>query len=271
MSQLLIDHELQLRQYGFYGCLIFLLLVEELLPKRRIHLAYKTRWTANFGLMLMHLMLLRIVMPWVGIELAFKLQYQQIGLFNRFPIPKLAGLIMGIVLLDGFKYLLHRLSHQLDFLWRLHRVHHTDVDFDVSTSVRHHPAEVMVGTLGECLVIAIFGLSPETLVIWAITGSSVDLFNHANLSLPSQLDSALRWLVVTPDMHRIHHSADQPETDSNFSSFLSFWDKLFRTYRAKPELSHENMLIGLEQWRQPAEQSIFLLLLNPFYRKNDQV
>lgn len=269
MAQFLLDHELPLRQYAFYGCLICLLFAEELFPKRRIHLAYKTRWTANFGLMLIYMALLRIAIPWVGIELAFKLQHLQIGLFNRVPMPKLAGLIMGILLLDGFRYALHRLSHKLDFLWRLHRVHHTDVDFDVSTSVRHHPAEVIVGTLSECLVIVIFGLSPESLLIWAMVGSTIDLFNHANLRLPLRLDRALRWLVVTPDIHRIHHSAYQAETDSNFSSFLSFWDKLFGSYRAQPESSPQTMKIGLEHWRQSAEQSIFSLLLNPFFSKKD--
>jgi sterol desaturase/sphingolipid hydroxylase (fatty acid hydroxylase superfamily) len=269
MAEFLIDHELQFRQYAFYGCLIFLLFVEELFPKRQIRLSYKTRWTANFGLMLIYIVLLRIAIPWIGIELAFKLQQQQIGLFNRIPIPELAGLIVGIMILDGFKYMLHRLSHKLDFLWRLHRVHHTDVDFDVSTSVRHHPAEAIVGTLNECLVIAVFGLSPESLFIWAMTSSTIDLFNHANLRLPLILDSMLRWLLVTPDMHRIHHSAFQAETDSNFSSFLSFWDKLFGSYRAKPESSQQSMMIGLEHWRQPAEQSIFSLLLNPFFSKKD--
>jgi sterol desaturase/sphingolipid hydroxylase (fatty acid hydroxylase superfamily) len=269
MAEFLIDHELQFRQYAFYGCLIFLLFVEELFPKRHIHLAYKTRWTANFGLMLMHMALLRIAIPWIGIELAFKLQQHQIGLFNSIPIPELADLIVGIIILDGFKYALHLLSHKLDFLWRLHRVHHTDVDFDVSTSVRHHPAEAILGTLSECLVIGVFGLSPESLLIWAVAGSTIDLFNHANLRIPLRLDRALRWLVVTPDMHRIHHSAYQVETDSNFSSFLSFWDRMFRSYRANPESSQQSMMIGLEHWRQPAEQSIFSLLLNPFFSKKD--
>lgn len=265
MQQFLIDHELPLRQYVYYGCLISFLFVEELLPKRRIGLAYKIRWTANFSFLLINLVLLRFAVPVAMVELAFFLQKQQIGLFNNYLVPEAMLFVIAVIILDGSKYAMHRLAHKLPFLWRLHRVHHSDVDFDVTTSIRHHPLESLISNFVDLAVISIFGLPPEAIIVWVIAASTVDLFNHANLRIPVGLDISLRWLLVTPDMHRIHHSSYQPETDSNFSSFLSFWDRFFGSYRATPKLSHQEMEIGLDNWREQTQQSIFSLLLNPFY------
>ena len=265
MEQFLLANQLPFSRALFYGPLLLFMLMEELFPRRSIQLSLKTRWTANFGFMLVNVALQKLLIPITAIELAFLQQHNHSGLFNLYPIPEPIVLVLSLIILDGIKYAWHRLSHRLPILWRLHRVHHSDVDFDVSTSVRHHPLEMLVTTALDFGMVWLFGFPPGAMVLWAAVSTTADLFNHSNIRLPNTLDRLIRWLLVTPDMHRIHHSSFQPETDSNFSSFLSFWDFLFRSYRANPHGGQDQMQIGLDKWRGKPEQSIFQQLLNPIF------
>lgn len=260
----LVDNEASLRSSLFYAPLIIFAILEEFLPRRIVQLPMKLRWGANFGLMLLNLLLQRFLLPVSAVALAVSLQAMHIGLFNAYAVQGGYGLLLGVAILDCSGYVLHRLFHAVPFLWRLHRVHHSDVDFDVSTSVRHHPLEFVVTILFDLGVVVLFGLPPAAIILSATIAPAVDFFNHSNIRIPGWMDRAVRCLLVTPDMHRIHHSSYQPETDSNFSSLFSCWDRLFRSYRPQPRVEYAGMSLGLERWRGMGEQSLLRLLVNPF-------
>jgi len=173
-------------------------------------------------------------------------------------------LLAALLALDLAIYLQHRIFHYVPWLWRFHRMHHTDLDMDVTTGARFHPVEILMSLAIKFAAIVTIGAPVLTVLIFEIALNATSMFNHSNLRLPPAIDSMLRWLVVTPDMHRVHHSVVRRETDSNFGFNFPWWDRLFRTYRVQPEAGHDDMTIGIEQFREPRELRIDRILMQPF-------
>lgn len=242
-----------LRLSAFFGVLGALAAWEWLAPRRALKLPRRLRWPANLGIVVLNSIVLRLLFPAAALGMALFAQENGWGVFNHFALPGWAALLGGIVLLDLAIYLQHVLFHAVPALWRLHRVHHADLDMDVTTGARFHPAEIILSMLIKLAVIAALGIPPEGVLLFEVLLNASSMFNHSNVRLPGRLDRVLRNLVVTPDMHRVHHSLERDETNSNFSFNLSLWDRLFGTYRAQPRAGHERMQIGIPEFRERAD------------------
>ena len=186
------------------------------------------------------------------------------GLFNLVALPAWIESVLALVLLDFAIYLQHRLFHYVPILWRLHRMHHADLDVDVTTGARFHPVEILLSLGIKFLVIVPLGAAPLAVLLFEIGLNATSMFNHSNVRVAPRIERALRWFVVTSDMHRVHHSVVRRETDSNFGFNFPWWDRLFRTYRPQPEAGHETMTLGIEQFRDPHELRLDRLLTQPF-------
>jgi len=186
------------------------------------------------------------------------------GVFNAFSVPPLVAIIASVVIMDLAIYLQHVLFHAVPGLWRLHRMHHADLDYDVTTGARFHTLEIILSMLIKLAVLSAIGAPPVAVIIFEVLLNATAMFNHGNVRLPLGLDRWLRLLVVTPDMHRVHHSVIVRETNSNFGFSLPWWDRLFGTYKAQPEAGHEGMNIGIEQFREPADLRLDQMLIQPF-------
>jgi len=186
------------------------------------------------------------------------------GLLNMFVIPYPLAFVLSLLALDLAMYLVHLMFHAVPALWRVHRVHHADVDFDVTTGARFHPIQILLAVPIKFAVIFVLGLPVLAVLAFETVFNALSLFNHANVRVPRTVDHILRWFLVTPDMHRVHHSVDATETNSNFSFVLPWWDRLFGTYRAQPEGGHERMAIGVDQFRTPRDFRLDRMLLQPF-------
>jgi len=184
-------------------------------------------------------------------------------LLNALALPGWAAIAAGIALLDLAIYFQHVMFHAVPALWRLHRVHHADLDFDVTTGARFHPVEILISTAIKCAAIAALGAPVISVFVFEMLLNATAMFNHANASLPQRLERWLRWLVVTPDMHRVHHSVRYEESSSNFGFNLPWWDRLFGTYRARPRLGHDAMTIGVDAFRSPQDLRLDRLLVQP--------
>jgi len=238
-------------------------LVEGLVPKRSGPMHRKERWLTNLVLTTLNVSVLSLL-PVTFFGMAVWTQTQGYGLFNSVALP-LGVLVIGTLLARGFiSFFTHYLMHKVPMLWRLHRVHHLDTELDVTTTVRFHPIEFVVNLLiGVPLVIA-FGMTPWVLLLYELLDVVVTLFSHANIRLPRHIDRVLRYIIVTPDLHRVHHSSWQPETDSNFSAVFPIWDILFRTFHTETRMPHETMELGLEEVRDERTNRILWLLGSPF-------
>jgi sterol desaturase/sphingolipid hydroxylase (fatty acid hydroxylase superfamily) len=192
------------------------------------------------------------------------------GLFNLFALPTWLELLVGLLLLDFAIYLQHRVFHHVPVLWRLHRMHHADLDVDVTTGARFHPIEILLSLGIKFLVIVPLGASPLAVLLFEIALNATSMFNHSNVLVPPGIERLLRWLVVTPDMHRVHHSIVRRETDSNFGFNFPWWDRLFSTYRPQPEAGHEHMTLGIEEFRDPKELRLDRMLAQPFRQDQNQ-
>jgi sterol desaturase/sphingolipid hydroxylase (fatty acid hydroxylase superfamily) len=209
-------------------------------------------------------LLLRAILPAAAISVAAFASQRGIGALNLIPLSQTPAVVVSVLVLDVAIYLQHRAFHAVPLLWRLHRVHHADLDFDVTTGVRFHPVEILLSMLIKCAVILLLGPPAVAVLIFEITLNATSMFNHGNVRLPGRIDRVLRWLVVTPDMHRVHHSIDRRETDSNFGFNAPWWDRLFGTYRAWPKAGEAGIVIGLPIFRDVAELRITRLLTQPF-------
>ena len=202
--------------------------------------------------------------PTTAVGLALLAQTRGFGLFNVIAAPAWIGVAASVVILDLAIYLQHVLFHAVPALWRLHRMHHADLEFDVSTGLRFHPIEILLSMLIKFAVVAALGAPALLVLIFEVLLNASSMFNHANIRIPLGVDRILRWLVVTPDMHRVHHSILARETNSNFGFNLPWWDRLFGTYRPQPAAGHEAMTIGIEQFRDPRELWLDRMLAQPF-------
>jgi sterol desaturase/sphingolipid hydroxylase (fatty acid hydroxylase superfamily) len=206
----------------------------------------------------------RILFPTTAVGLALVTEAHGLGLFNVVPLPAWIGVVASIILLDLAIYFQHVLFHAVPVLWRLHRTHHADLEIDVSTGLRFHPVEILLSVVIKLAVVVALGTPALAVLLFEVLLNATSMFNHSNVCLPEHFDGVLRWFVVTPDMHRVHHSILTRETNSNFGFNLPWWDRLFGTYRAQPTAGHEAMTIGIEQFRDPRELGLDRMLLQPF-------
>ncbi len=264
MTETLLSQEGWVRVGGFVLALAAVGLAEGLLPRRRRDFRRLQRWPSNLGLVALDALVARVIVPILPIGLAAVARDQGWGLFNRWRWAEALEIALAVVALDFVIYLQHVMFHAVPILWRLHRMHHADLDFDVTTGIRFHPVEMLISTGVKLAAVAAFGPTPLAVLIFEVFLNGTSLFNHANLRLPMGVDRVLRWLVVTPDMHRVHHSVLSAETHSNFGFNLPWWDRLFGTYRAQPRLGHDGMTIGLPIFRRPEELRLDRLLFQPF-------
>ncbi|MFC6669366.1 sterol desaturase family protein [Marinobacterium aestuariivivens] len=239
-------------------------LLEARWPRRLRRQPRRRRWAINAGLLLVDVVAQRLTLGAAAFLMAGYAQSHGWGLFRLVEMPGWFTALLGFVLLDLAIYFQHVLFHAVPLLWRLHRIHHTDLELDLSSGFRFHPFEILLSLLYKVAVVAALGISPWVVLAFEATLSGAALFTHANLRLPAVVDGQLRRLLVTPDMHRVHHSVIAQETNSNFGFFLACWDRLFGTYRAQPEAGHRAMTIGLADYRQPSRLGLARLLWLPF-------
>jgi sterol desaturase/sphingolipid hydroxylase (fatty acid hydroxylase superfamily) len=237
---------------------------EALAPRRERKLARGTRWPGNIGLVVLDTILVRLVLPTAAVGLALLAEARGWGLMHALGLPPWASIPLAVVALDLAIYLQHVLFHAVPVLWRLHRVHHADLEIDVTTGARFHPFEILLSLAIKLAVVAVLGAPATAVLVFEILLNATSMFNHSNARLPPWLDRAVRRVVVTPDMHRVHHSIVARETNSNFGFNLPWWDRLFGTYRDQPAAGHEAMTIGIAQFRDPAEQRLDRMLMQPF-------
>ena len=263
LSNWMIENEASVRLLGFILVLAALGWAQRLWPTR-----HDGRWHArqavNLGLSLLGALTLRLLFPVLAVALAVTLQMRGIGLFNLLAWPAWLEITLAIALFDLAIYWQHRVFHAVPWLWRLHRVHHSDTAFDVTTGVRFHPLEIAASMLIKLGLVALLGPPALAVILFELLLSLGSLFTHSDFSLPPRLDRRLRYLLVTPSMHRIHHSIRREETDSNFGFHLVWWDRLFGSYRDHPARAEADMPIGLEEWRTARDQRLLALLLQPF-------
>jgi sterol desaturase/sphingolipid hydroxylase (fatty acid hydroxylase superfamily) len=267
MEAFFLAHEPELRLSAFVAVLAVMASWEFLAPRRSRTLRRRQRWPANLSIVVLNTLIVRLPLPAAAVGMALAAEAQGWGLLHHAGIPAWAALMAGVVLLDLAIYLQHVMFHAVPALWRLHRMHHADLDIDVTTGARFHTVEIVLSLLIKLAVIAALGIPPAAVMLFEILLNATSMFNHSNVRLPPALEPALRWLVVTPDMHRVHHSIERDETNSNFGFNLPLWDRLFGTYRAQPRAGHEAMTIGIPEFRDTAEcSSLMSMLAIPFQR-----
>ncbi len=236
---------------------------EKLAPRRPQAVPRSRRWPANLGLSVINTLVLRFVFPAAAVGAAAFAEARDWGLLRLVGAPALAAFLVSLIVLDLAIYAQHRLFHGVPLLWRLHRPHHADPEFDATTGVRFHPLEILLSMLIKVGIVAALGAPILAVLVFEVALNATTMFNHANISPPARADRMLRWIVVTPDMHRVHHSTLRRERDSNFGFSVSWWDFAFGTYRAQPAAGHDAMAIGLEEFRDPAELKLTRMLLHP--------
>lgn len=261
----LVDQEAALR-FGAFVLVLAALAVAERLRPARGDARPAPRQLANLGLVVIDTAVVRLAFPLVAVVLAMQVDARGGGLFGALDWPLWLEIVLAVLIFDAAIYWQHRLLHTIAWLWPLHRVHHSDTAFDVTTGVRFHPLEIALSMAIKLGLVLLLGPHPAAVVIFEILLSASSLFTHADFAFPPRLDRALRWVAVTPSMHRIHHSLRREETDSNYGFNLSLWDRVFGSYRARPAQSEFSMPIGLPPWRDPAALGLWALLLQPFRR-----
>src|SRR6266702_1373399 len=264
MRDPLFAYEPLIRLGAFAGVFVVMAIWEFLTPRRPQAIGRNWRWPNNLGVVAVDVLLVRILLPITAVGLALFAEAHAFGLFNIIALPMWVAIIASVILLDLAIYLQHVLFHAVPALWRLHRMHHADLEFDVTTGLRFHPIEILLLMLIKLAVVAAIGAPAVAVMIFEVLLNATSIFNHSNVRIPGPLDRLLRWLVVTPDMHRLHHSVDVRETNSNFGFNLPWWDHCFGTYRPQPAAGHETMTIGIEQFRDPSELRLDRMLLQPF-------
>lgn len=239
---------------GFFVVIFTVMLVWELLaPKRRLTVSKLQRWLNNLGLLALNGLVLRLLFPAAAVGMAYQAGEIGWGLFNWLALPAWLEVLSAVLLLDLAIYLQHLLMHRVPILWRLHRVHHADLDIDLTTGSRFHTIEIVFSMLIKWLVILLLGPALLAVLIFETLLNGMAMFNHANVRLPPALDRVIRYLLVTPDMHRVHHSILRRETNSNYGFNLSLWDRMFGTYIDQPQKGHDAMTIGIPGFRDASQ------------------
>lgn len=257
------QQETAVRLGAFLGVLVLVAVVETLLPRRTRTCTRKLRWTNNLLLSGLNSLATRFLLPLSAVAVAEVTRQKQWGILPLINLPNWANILITLVSLDLLIYLQHLFSHSVPIFWRVHQVHHTDHDIDVTTGLRFHPLEILASMFIKMAAIILLGASPLAVMIFEILLNATAMFNHGNIKLPTRLDRFLRLFLVTPDMHRIHHSCQREETDSNYGFNLTWWDHLFKTYRAEPQAGHDRMKIGLPEFPGTDVQRLDVMLSLP--------
>jgi sterol desaturase/sphingolipid hydroxylase (fatty acid hydroxylase superfamily) len=250
----------------FVGVLGVLMAWELAAPRRALTIGRWRRWPGNIGIVVIDTMMVRLVFPTAAVGAALTAQSNGVGLFNLVAVPEWLAIVVAIVLLDLIIYAQHVLFHAAPWLWRLHRVHHADLDIDVTTGIRFHPVEILLSMVIKLGAVVVLGAPALAVMMFEVLLNATAMFSHGNVRLPTAIDRRLRRVLVTPDMHRVHHSIDPRETNSNFGFNLAWWDHLFGTYRALPAMGHEAMTIGIPQFRDSRELRLDRMLWQPLRR-----
>ncbi len=264
MTEAGLTNEPLIRLAFFLGVFAIVAVCETLAPRRARTMPRRLRWPNNIGVVVVNTLGLRVIFPTAAVGMALAAEAGGWGLFNAVGWPVWLTVPLSVLLLDLAIYLQHVLFHAVPALWRLHRMHHADLDFDVTTGTRFHPIEILLSMLIKLALVAALGPPALGVLIFEVLLNATSMFNHGNLNIPLGVDRVLRWLVVTPDMHRVHHSVLVRETNSNFGFNLAWWDRLFGTYRAQPAAGHAAMTIGIEQFRDRADLRLDRMLVQPF-------
>ncbi|KPA20776.1 Fatty acid hydroxylase superfamily protein [Shimia sp. SK013] len=264
-----MSDDLLIRLLVFLGLFVLLAIAERLLPRRKLRWSRPRRWLTNWGFSLLNTLTLRLVavaLPLLAIGAALDAQSRGWGLFNQIQLPDWLGLILAVLVMDFAIWLQHLVTHKVPLLWRLHRVHHADPDLDVTTAIRFHPVEIALSMGLKVGLVYALGAPPLAVLIFEILLNATALFTHSNIRLPIALDRIMRLALVTPDMHRVHHSVHRDEHDSNYGFALSIWDRTLGTYVAQPREGHDKMTIGLA-WQDKRPTRLGWSFLLPFGRK----
>lgn len=269
MTDALFAHEPYVRLAVFGMVFAIIAIWEGVAPRRHQRIARLTRWPGNLGIVFLNTTVVRVLFPTGAVALALLAEQKGWGALNVWQAPAWVAVPLAIIVLDLAIYFQHVLFHATPALWRLHRMHHTDLEFDVTTGSRFHPVEIALSMIIKLTVVAAVGAPAIAVLVFEVLLNATAMFNHGNISIPVSVDRILRRLVVTPDMHRVHHSIRTQETNSNFGFNLPWWDRLFGTYRDQPADGHDAMVIGVEQFRDPGELRLDRLLTQPFRKAED--
>ena len=264
MADLILANETAIRLGFFAGVLVAVALWEWAAPRRVLSHSRLLRWPGNLGIVVFNTVVARLVFPVAAVGAAWVAAERGWGLFNLVALPPWLAVVLAVLILDFAIYLQHVMVHAVPALWRLHRMHHADLDFDVTTGARFHPIEIVLSMGIKLAVVSLIGAPPLAVMIFEVLLNATSMFNHGNVRIPQGIDRVLRLVVVTPDMHRVHHSIVADETNSNFGFNLPWWDRLFGTYRPQPAAGHAGMTIGIEQFREPKYLRLDRLLVQPF-------
>lgn len=264
------DHEVFIRIGFFLGTLFLLAILEYLFPKRGKFGYQGTRWFSNLAIVAINTFFVRLIYPLLAVDVALIAQQRGWGVFNHFHYEGWAAFFIGVVILDFAIYLQHVIFHYVPVLWRFHKMHHADLDFDVTTGTRFHPVEILLSMAIKMGVVIVFGISYLAVLAFEVILNASSLFTHTNLLIPKKIEKIIRLLFVTPDMHRVHHSIYREETNSNFGFNLSIWDRVCGTYRSRPKDGHLKMTIGIEEFRKPKFLKLGWLFAIPFIRNHDK-
>lgn len=263
MGDFLLNHEPTIRLIIFLTVLIGMMVWEVATPRRRQEIPKVLRWTNNLSLVVIDTAILRLAFPVLAVGLAGIAKTNGWGLFNLLDLPLWIAVIFAIMLLDLATYLQHIVFHAVPSLWRLHRMHHADLEFDATTGLRFHPAEIVVSMTIKLALVLSIGAPAVAVLAFEVILNAASIFNHSNISLSPAVDRVVRLFLVTPDMHRVHHSIEPRETNANFGFSVPWWDRLFGTYLAQPAKGHLEMKIGIEQFRSRRELWLDRMLVQP--------
>lgn len=260
----LLKHEATVRLNIFLAIFALMAVWESIHPRRPRPCLRRRRWPGNLGVSLLDALVTRLLAPSGAVGFALLAEARHWGVFQHIAWPTWIEFLLSVLALDLAIYLQHRAFHYVPILWRLHRMHHADLDVDVTTGVRFHPMEIALSLGIKFGVVVILGTPALAVLCFEILLNATSMFNHSNVRISPPFDRVLRWLVVTPDMHRVHHSIFRRETDSNFGFNFPWWDRLFATYVPQPEAGHEQMTLGIDQFRDAKELRLHRMLLQPF-------
>lgn len=263
MSEIILAAEPTIRLAAFLGVLAVMMIWELAAPRRRRDIPRVIRWTNNLALVVVDTIILRLSFPVLAVGLAMLAKERDWGLFNVIDVPGWVAFTGSILLLDLAIYLQHVMFHAVPGLWRLHRMHHADLDFDATTGLRFHPVEILASMTIKLTVVGALGAPAVAVLLFEVILNAASIFNHSNIKLPAGVDRVLRLFLVTPDMHRVHHSTDPRETNSNYGFSVPWWDRLLGTYIAQPAKGHEGMEIGIEQFRTRRDLWLDRMLIQP--------
>ena len=267
MDNFIFQNEPIIRLSFFAGIFAIMALAELVAPRRPLTASKSKRWMTNIGIVVINTLAARVAFPVAAVATAFYAGKNGVGLLNLVDFPYAVKVIIAVIALDFAIYVQHVLFHAVPALWRLHMVHHADLDYDVTTGARFHPIEILLSVAIKMAVVFVLGAPPLAVIVFEILLNATAMFNHSNVKIPTGLDSLLRLFIVTPDMHRVHHSAIPDETNSNYGFNLPWWDRLMGTYMDQPAKRHDGMTIGLNQFRESKKLGLLGILLLPFTGK----